>query len=297
MGLLDDAIREHLDLKRKRGADPGEIERLEREALGPVRRDPLSHVVETLPHLEVQPEYEAVDLQLELQPDEFGLGPDPSQLDQTHDESPAPERRRGLFRRHRSAPAAPAPTEHAADFDAVEHDDFAALLYPDVDEEPDLQEPPDHESAPEPYVPVTSSATPPESSVAEPEPPPPLTFETPPPKRPRFSARPPADVEDELGEPPAGDDMQERASAAPQPKQASQPGTVPESDESAETTEWDVEDAFAAEDGTHTTAAGDSGQDSEDDVLEETPEFLQDTPDHDRLWFEQRPPRDFDFDG
>ena len=33
------------------------------------------------------------------------------------------------------------------------------------------------------------------------------------------------------------------------------------------------------------------------DVLEETPEFLQDTPDHDRLWFEQRPPRDFDFDG
>jgi hypothetical protein len=33
-----------------------------------------------------------------------------------------------------------------------------------------------------------------------------------------------------------------------------------------------------------------------DDVLEETPDFLQDTPDHDRLWFEQRPPRDFDFD-
>src|SRR5579884_1401405 len=38
MGLLDDAIREHLDLKRRRGADPTEIERLEREALGPVRR-------------------------------------------------------------------------------------------------------------------------------------------------------------------------------------------------------------------------------------------------------------------
>ena len=40
MGLLDDAIREHLDLKRRRGADPEEIERLEREALGPVRRGP-----------------------------------------------------------------------------------------------------------------------------------------------------------------------------------------------------------------------------------------------------------------
>jgi hypothetical protein len=33
-----------------------------------------------------------------------------------------------------------------------------------------------------------------------------------------------------------------------------------------------------------------------EDVLEETPEFLQDTPEHDRLWFEQKPPKDFDFD-
>ena len=40
MGLLDDAIREHLDLKRARGGDPAEIERMEREALGPVRREP-----------------------------------------------------------------------------------------------------------------------------------------------------------------------------------------------------------------------------------------------------------------
>ena len=38
MGLLDDAIKEHLELKRRRGADAGEISRLESEALGPVRR-------------------------------------------------------------------------------------------------------------------------------------------------------------------------------------------------------------------------------------------------------------------
>jgi hypothetical protein len=31
-------------------------------------------------------------------------------------------------------------------------------------------------------------------------------------------------------------------------------------------------------------------------VLEETPDFLQETPEHDKLWFEQKPPRDFDFD-
>ncbi|MEA2471958.1 MAG: hypothetical protein QOE38_2957, partial [Thermoleophilaceae bacterium] len=36
--------------------------------------------------------------------------------------------------------------------------------------------------------------------------------------------------------------------------------------------------------------------DPDEDVLEETPEFLQDTPEHDKLWFEQKPPRDFDFE-
>jgi hypothetical protein len=38
-------------------------------------------------------------------------------------------------------------------------------------------------------------------------------------------------------------------------------------------------------------------QSDERDVLEQTPEFLRETPEHERLWFEQRPPRDFDFDG
>lgn len=32
------------------------------------------------------------------------------------------------------------------------------------------------------------------------------------------------------------------------------------------------------------------------DPLDETPDFLRDTPEHDRLWFEHGPPRDFDFD-
>ena len=38
MGLLDDAIREHLELKRLRGADPGVVAREEQDALGPVPR-------------------------------------------------------------------------------------------------------------------------------------------------------------------------------------------------------------------------------------------------------------------
>jgi hypothetical protein len=36
MGLLDDAIREHLELKRRRGADAGEVAREQRDALEPV---------------------------------------------------------------------------------------------------------------------------------------------------------------------------------------------------------------------------------------------------------------------
>jgi hypothetical protein len=41
-----------------------------------------------------------------------------------------------------------------------------------------------------------------------------------------------------------------------------------------------------------------SGEDGEpvEDVLEETPDFLRETPEQERLWFEQQPPRDFDFD-
>ena len=39
MGLLDDAIREHLELKRKHGANPEDVARQEQEALGPGQRN------------------------------------------------------------------------------------------------------------------------------------------------------------------------------------------------------------------------------------------------------------------
>ena len=34
----------------------------------------------------------------------------------------------------------------------------------------------------------------------------------------------------------------------------------------------------------------------DEDVLEETPDFLEESPEDDELWFEQKPPKDFDFD-
>jgi hypothetical protein len=39
MGLLDDAIRDHLELKRRHGASDEEIQQQENEALGPARRE------------------------------------------------------------------------------------------------------------------------------------------------------------------------------------------------------------------------------------------------------------------
>jgi hypothetical protein len=39
MGLLDDAIRQHLEFKRLRGADPSEVAREELDALGPAVRE------------------------------------------------------------------------------------------------------------------------------------------------------------------------------------------------------------------------------------------------------------------
>ncbi|MFZ1997193.1 MAG: hypothetical protein WAU75_23965, partial [Solirubrobacteraceae bacterium] len=94
------------------------------------------------------------------------------------------------------------------------------------------------------------------------------------------------DVHDPLAEDPfEGGVAHEPFPAAPAPPAA----PPPRSGSGPETAEYDVEDALAAEE--HREQGGD-----DEDVLEETPEFLQDTPDHDRLWFEQRPPKDFDFD-
>ena len=158
MGLLDDAIREHLELKRRRGADLDEIARQEDEALG----DPRS----------------------------------------------------GEFARPAGEPAAePAPVEE------------------------DLP--------PEPPAPAASESEP----EPEPEPAPP-------------EDEPWLEDEDRV-EPPAG---QPTAEFTP-PDVEPEPEVVrPDEEPGAE------------------------------DVLEETPDFLQETPEHDRLWFEQKPPRDFDFD-
>jgi hypothetical protein len=224
VGLLDDAIREHLDLKRRHGADPSEVERAEREALGPVRRAP-----EAATELEFEDQAAggqpaAFDHQDEQDWDEPALEAEPDETE----ERPGSSGGMGRFLRRRSRPAPEPPEKPFADEDAH-------LAY-----EPS----PLQEDQAEDRRPAPASSAPPA----------------------------PAAEEEDLTPPDP------RPASTPKPHPAGGPA-------GGETVEYDVADALQQ-----------SPVEADEDVLEETPEFLQDTPDHDRLWFEQRPPRDFDFD-
>jgi hypothetical protein len=115
--------------------------------------------------------------------------------------------------------------------------------------------------------------------AAEPEPVAPPVEPPPAPPVPPKPPAPAAAIEhepwlDEPDEVPAGDALDHRSPRTSQP-----------------TTEFTPEEAAAAR-GEPVPAEGEKPA---EDVLEETPEFLQETPEHERLWFEQKPPRDFDF--
>ena len=219
MGLLDDAIREHLDLKRRRGADPTEVQRDEQEALGPVRRAQASQGAA----LEDERESEA------------GLAYDHEEEEGwTYEDEPAAADPRGVF-------------------DAPAED-----VYDDPAESPPR-------SSREPARSAEQASQEQETAFHEP-------------------------VFDEHEEPFPEADAEPAPAPRPAPSESgSQSDRVPPHPAGGETAEYDVEGALGAG---RPEPAGD-----DEDMLEETPEFLQDTPDHDRLWFEQRPPKDFDFDG
>jgi hypothetical protein len=203
MGLLDDAIREHLELKRRRGADPAELEQAEHEALGPVRRKESADVA--------------------------APGPD------AYDEAPT-----GVA---------------AAGADVYEDEEFA---YHDADA--DWPEEDDR-------LPTGASEGRGRGGAPELADDPQLGY----------------GAYEEDRDAPSGRGWR-RGPRTNEPPLAPPPPPAANRDvEDSETAEYHLHEELPEEDG--------------DDMLEETPEFLQDTPDHDRLWFEQRPPRDFDFDG
>jgi hypothetical protein len=204
MGLLDEAIKEHLDLKRRRGADPAEVERAEREALGPVRRGPEA----------------------------------PEQVEAGGDEALA--------------------------YDQEDEEDWGEPFDEGPDELPSRQA-----REPEPFALEEQPGAEERSTGGEP-----------------LGRGQPGDPAAPFDSDEPSADPRGAPTPAPHPAPGS-PQQQPSEHAGGETVEYEVEAALEQERGTR----------AEDDVLEETPEFLQDTPDHDRLWFEQRPPRDFDFDG
>jgi hypothetical protein len=192
MGLLDDAIREHLELKRLRGADPGDVAREEQDALGSVRREGES-----------------------------------KHNDQEVGEPAAPADGGGSF----SPPSdlAPAASSSTVGQETVEIDIDAEL---DAARDPGDLGAADHGRAAPVAHPAHTQTSAEES----------LQWEVP------------------------GDPPDEGASSA-----SSESDADPPPDDHSEAA-------------THV-----------EDVLEETPDFLRDKPEQERLWFEQRPPRDFDF--
>lgn len=314
MGLLDDAIREHLDLKRARGGDPAEIERLEREALGPLRREPPvpSHLAE--PHGTqvgffdpiVSNEDHLTDLE-ELQEHGYHDSTAPH-LHAPHHES-GPEhgeppfadhqwaagraddrashpsgaeqpKRRFLKRGRAGEPQSPGQPGQAGS-DAHRHQGQANSERQLFDQhgEADYGTGAAYEGA-FPNQPADGM-------------PPQLQFEHPP-KRPTFGGEQPVEISPEdsgnnwesPGERPRAGFPTPDEATVQRPEVGYTTGTPAEFDDTQETTEFEAQ------------AHGSVPEAAEpDDVLEETPDFLQDTPEHDRLWFEQRPPKDFDFNG
>jgi hypothetical protein len=224
MGILDDAIREHLELKRQHGADPSEVDRLEHEALGPVRRQPLESAnQELVSGAEVDDRSAESQQTDELSEADYEGYDDAEYSDEAETgdwggpfedgfERPGSQRSRG---------EPPSDTSELESTESPEHEGERGLRRW---------------------------------------------------RRSRRDSVPPEDAPPTQAEPP------ERPSGG------------------EETVEYGVEDALAAEGGTPKKGRTDRATSAEEDVLEETPEFLQDAPEHDRLWFEQRPPRDFDFD-
>ena len=258
MGLLDDAIREHLELKRQRGASDEELQRAEQEALAPARREPGADpdglgppALEEVPGDAIPPPPEAPE----------AIGP-----------LAEPEASAEVTELHPEAPAADQPTA------------IRSTL-------------PDDDEMPEP------------ADGAEPPPPPvddPVFAD-------EYAAEPaPADSDDEDYLAPEPEPELERAVEAEPPGTAKPHGDPLIDDSDFDPDEVPVEEqlsgASADPDRVRTTILDDPIEQmgpppdtepppaGEQDVLEETPDFLQETPEHDKLWFEQKPPRDFDFD-
>jgi hypothetical protein len=307
MGILDDAIRDHLELKRKGGTQESDLQRLENEAFGPPSRpgDAPGAVATAEP-----PEG------LNQQSADEGSEPDTGQASLPTTQMPAPE----------TPEQAPPLAEQAGETDAPEGEvvfhDFAAeeglvppraaaTSAPPVEQDVGRPEPEQEKREPEPGEPTAPAAAPAsetsaddtqphnveaEFGLAESQP------ESPPADRAEEEEIEIADdlelhLDEEDLEASAG--LEDRAEPETGGGESpSEPELTVVEDEVVEedVVEEDVEVVEEEVDEPSEEALEDAEDEDEEDVLEETPDFLRETPEHDRLWFEQKPPKDFDFD-
>ena len=261
MSALDDAIREHLELKRQHGAGDNELRELEDQAFGPPARpgDAASDAPMDEASAAVEDEAPPAVAEQPVEP--------PSEPVELPVEPPAEEEHPAM--------------EHATvDPDAADAGTVAA----ETEEHPPPEPPEEPEAAAEPE----------EASIAD-QPTELFNLEGGPVGEEAEEAVEEKEqeegeeaVEDEFFSEQSLSDELDQALDAPETEGAPPPPDVaePAGPDSGE------EELPAEEEGSFE----DTPPDEEEDVLEETPEFLQDTPEHDRLWFEQKPPKDFDFD-
>jgi hypothetical protein len=251
MGLLDDAIKEHLELKRKHGAPEDEVQRQEEEALGPVRREAVQ-----------QPE--------SMEQAAAGAS-DGDAVAEVGAEEAADD----------GGATAPSGEEQLFDGEAFTDEEGAGAEESVVEQQPSAEDTPFGEESPGAEEPQTAE----EPHVTE-EPlareAPPVNEPPPATERPATPEEPVLETDPEAPEPAAGSGDTPSRGLEPIDEQTggADHGATVEYDPFAEEGEEEVEEE----------------SDEEGDVLEDTPDFLQETPEHDRLWFEQKPPRDFDFE-
>ncbi|MGK2954835.1 MAG: hypothetical protein ACSLFI_04070 [Solirubrobacterales bacterium] len=297
MGILDEAIREHLELKRSHGADESELDGLQAEAFGPADRpdaveaetevispgsslttpagegDQLDKVFEAARVADETAETELPTGEETETPEASEAGVELPPEDAIHEADTA-----------ESGPPEPAePPAPAADqnFDDVEGGDAGDALQ---------RERQTLSSHPTEHYDV-------DAAIAEEE---------------EIDILSESSLSDELDRALDGPDdapvekVGAAASSLPPEPNSEEFGTglddldaeEPEAEEAE--AEFETEDAEPEPEATTVDVAsepveGDPDFFDQDDPLEATPDFLEETPEHDRLWFEQKPPKDFEF--
>ena len=306
MGILDDAIREHLELKRQHGAEESELEGLEAEAFGPADRP---DAVEPPPPPEAESPGDAEALTRVISPGSSLTAPagEGDQLDKVFEakrrEDATSEEEEPSFQEHElpdaaGADAGPTQAETGADpvveapgvapeADEVGEADEADEVGADDDAGDALErerqhlagQPTEHYDVDAAIAEEDENDLLSESSLSE---------------ELDRALEGPGDTPSETESPEPGQEFEPETAAAPEPEDEASAGTE-DSDAGVVDPDPDPDIATgeAVEEEEPDLAEGEFFD--QDDPLEGTPDFLEETPEHDRLWFEQKEPKDFDF--